>query len=125
MKKFAFPTEDGESISAHLGRAPFFLVASLDDSGSVTFEKREKPHHGEGEEHGQHSHGGQGLGPTMFAPIADCQVLIARGMGEPAFERARAQSLEVILPGEKDIKAALEAYRSGTLVSDPRRIHKH
>ena len=124
MKKIAFPTEDGESISAHLGRAPFFVVASFEDSGPARFEKREKPHHGDSEEHGQHSHGGHGLGPTMFVPIADCQILIAGGMGEPALERARAQSLEVILPGEKNIKAALEAYRRGTLVSDPRRIHK-
>jgi predicted Fe-Mo cluster-binding NifX family protein len=125
MKKIAFPTEDGETISAHLGRAPFFMVAHLDDSGGTTFEKRAKPHHGEGEEHGQHSHGGQGLGPTMFAAIADCQVLIARGMGESAFEYAGAQELEVILPAEENIKAALDAYRGGTLVSDPRRIHKH
>jgi predicted Fe-Mo cluster-binding NifX family protein len=64
------------------------------------------------------------MGPTMFAPIGDCQILIAGGMGEGAFEYARAQELEVILPAEKNIRAALEAYRSGTLVSDPRRIHK-
>jgi predicted Fe-Mo cluster-binding NifX family protein len=125
MKKIAFPTDDGETISPHLGRAPFFLVASLEDSGAAAFEKREKPHHGEGEEHGQHSHSGHSLGPAMFAAIADCQILIAGGMGQPAFEFARAQSLEVILPAEKNIKAALEAYRTGTLVSDPRRIHKH
>ena len=31
MKKIAFPTEDGETISLHLGRAQFFLVATLDD----------------------------------------------------------------------------------------------
>jgi predicted Fe-Mo cluster-binding NifX family protein len=124
MKKIAFPTDDGETISAHLGRAPFFLVASVEDSGTATFEKRAKPHHGEGEEHGQHSHSGHGMGPSMFAPIADCQILIAGGMGEGAFEYARAQELEVILPAEKNIRAALEAYRSGTLVSDPRRIHK-
>jgi predicted Fe-Mo cluster-binding NifX family protein len=125
MKKIAFPTVDGETISPHMGQAQFFLVATLDDSGAVHFEKREKPHHSQETEHAAHEHTGQGMGSAMFTPIADCQVLIAGGMGEPAFEHARSLGLEVILPAEKNIPSALAAYRAGTLVSDLRRIHKH
>ena len=45
MKKIAFPTDDGETISRHLGESQFYIVALLDDIGNVTFERREKPHH--------------------------------------------------------------------------------
>jgi predicted Fe-Mo cluster-binding NifX family protein len=122
MKKIAFPSEDGETISRHLGRAQYFVVASLEDSGKISFEKREKPHNLD-EESGRHEHSGQGMGQVMFAPITDCQVLISGGMGEPAYNHARALGLDVILPAEPDIRKALDMYRNGTLETDPRRIH--
>jgi len=124
MKKIAFPTDDGETISPHLGRASFFLVASLPDTGEVRFERRDKPHHSQEAEHAAHEHQGQGPGNAMFSAIADCQTLIAGGMGEPAFQHAQAQGLEVLLPAQKNIQLALDSYRAGTLVSDARRIHK-
>ncbi len=124
MKKIAFPTDDSETISPHMGRARFFLVATLEDSGETRYEKREKPHHDEGEAHETHEHSGHGMGAAMFSPIADCQTLISGGMGEPAYEFAKAQGLEIILPAEKSIKAATVAYQAGTLTSDLRRIHK-
>jgi predicted Fe-Mo cluster-binding NifX family protein len=125
MKKIAFPTADGETISPHMGQAQFFLIATLDDSDTVHFEKREKPHHGHETENAAHEHTGQGMGSAMFVPIADCQVLITGGMGESAYEHARLLGLEVVLPAEKNIPNALAAYRAGTLTSDIRRIHKH
>ena len=125
MKKIAFPSDDGETISPHMGRAKFFLVATLDDSAEGSFEKREKPHHSQETEHAAHEHSGQRAGSAMFAPIADCQVLISGGMGELAFENTRSLGLEIVLPAEKNIRRALDAYQAGTLTSDMRRIHKH
>jgi hydrogenase maturation protease len=125
MKKIAFPTDDGETISRHMGQAQFFLVATVDEAGALAFEKRDKPHHDASSESGQHEHTGHGMGPAMFAPIADCQVLISGGMGEPAYQFAQAQGLEVFLPAEKNIRKAIEAFRSGSMESDLRRIHKH
>jgi predicted Fe-Mo cluster-binding NifX family protein len=125
MKKIAFPTDDGETISRHMGQSQYFLVAILDDSGSTRFEKRDKPHHAVNQEDKRHEHSGHGMGRTMFVPIADCQVLIAGGMGGKSYQHALDQGLEVILPGEKSIQKALEAYHSGNLESDLRRIHKH
>jgi hydrogenase maturation protease len=126
MKKIAFPTEDGETISRHLGRAPWFIIASLDESNHIVFEEREKPHHGTTEEDSQHDATGHRMShQVMFAPIADCQVLISGGMGEPAYQNALSLGLEVILPAEPSIQKALDAYQSGQLESDMRRIHKH
>lgn len=125
MKKIAFPTDDGETISRHLGEAPYYVVVLVDDLENVAFEKRDKPHHNHGQEEppGEHDHAQRG--PAMFEPILDCQVLISGGLGQPAYDHARSQGLEVLLPAYRNINDALEAYRSGTLVSDMRRVHKH
>ncbi len=99
----------------------------MEDGGAVTFERREKPRHTHddkarsGVEEGHHSQ----RGPSMFAPILDCQVLISGGMGQLAHDYAVAQGLEVILPAHANIAEALTSYLAGTLVSDMRRVHKH
>jgi predicted Fe-Mo cluster-binding NifX family protein len=125
MKKIAFATDDGKTISSHLGRAQYFQVVTMDDADGVSFEQRLKPHHGAEQDVSPMEHAGHGMGQAMIAVIADCQVLIAGGMGEPAYGRALAQGIEVILPAEKGIQAALDAYRRGALVSDTRRVHQH
>lgn len=127
MRKTAFPTDDGQTISRHLGECQFYLVACLDAAGSMTFERREKPRHNHsGREPAQeHECEHAQRGPALFTPIRDCQVLISGGMGQSAYDHAVAQGLEVILPAEMKITDALAAYRLGTLVSDMRRVHKH
>ena len=153
MKKIAFPSEDGQTISRHLGRAPYFIVATLQDGQSPALEQRPKPHHGAGHDHSEHQHdhpsaqaaplhpGLQQSAPSpetsisvsanpegvhaMFSVIADCQVLVAGGMGEPAYQRAQAHGLEVYLTGEWKIEAALAAYQAGQVKSDLRRVHAH
>jgi predicted Fe-Mo cluster-binding NifX family protein len=124
MIKIAFPTDDGETISRHFGQAQYYVVAQITESG-VALEQRPKPHHQAHEEgHHEHSnHSKNGFGQKMLEPISDCQVLISGGMGQPAYQHAISKGLQVILSGEKDITAALEAYRTGKLESDPRRIH--
>ena len=124
MIKVAFPTEDGKTISRHFGQAPLYVVATILGNEPARFEQREKAFHGAHPEQHHHEQGRHGHA-DMFAPVSDCQVLIAGGMGQPAFDSAVANGLQVILTGEWTIEAALDAYRSGKIVSDPRRIHKH
>ncbi len=116
-KKIAFPTDDGETISRHFGKASFFYVVALDDGGEPTFEKRRTQGH-EQHELGQ-GHGGK------FARLADCHVLIGAGMGQPAYDRVQKMGLEVLLTGEKQIEVALAKYQSGELTNDLRRVHAH
>jgi predicted Fe-Mo cluster-binding NifX family protein len=122
MKRLAFATDDGETITHHLGHAAYYVVVSLAESGPPVSERRPKPHN-TGEHHASGEGHGHGHGRAMFEPVADCQVLIAGGMGRSAYEHATARGLEVILTGEKRIDRAVEIYRAGTLNSDPRRIH--
>lgn len=120
--KLAAVTEDGEILSSHFGRAPFYRVFTLQDGQVVQEATLAKAHHGPhpAGEHGAHGHNHD----DMFAPVRDCQVLLCGGMGEPAYQSAVAKGLEVILTGG-DILAAVQAYLKGELRSDPRRVHHH
>jgi predicted Fe-Mo cluster-binding NifX family protein len=124
--KIAAVTEDGEKLSSHFGRAPFYRIFSIDQGKVVACEQLAKPFHGEhaGHEHfherAQHGHGHE----DMFAPIRDCRVLLCGGMGGPAYQKAISAGLEVVLVGG-DIESALQAYLKGDARSDLRRIHVH
>jgi len=114
--KIAFATEDGNTISAHFGKAPYYKVVYVDGGQVVSEKVRAKAHHDNGHGPG-HSHA------DMFASIADCQVLVVGGMGTPAHQAALAHGLQVIATGQRDIAAALEAYLNGTLQENPLLIH--
>jgi predicted Fe-Mo cluster-binding NifX family protein len=115
--RVAFATEDGETISNHFGQAGSYRVIHVEGAGRTDLGLRPKPHHEQGS-HQPSLHG------SMLDPIADCQVLVAGGMGAPAWEKARQAGLEVILAGGP-IEEAAGAFARGELVSDGRRLHQH
>jgi predicted Fe-Mo cluster-binding NifX family protein len=123
MQKIAVVTENGRQISSHFGMAPVYRVYSVEDGKVVAEEERAKPHHIHHPDHDS-GHEGHGLHADMFAPILDCQVLICGGMGTPAYQKALAAGLEVVLSGG-EMRAAVDAFLLGRLDSDPRRIHQH
>jgi predicted Fe-Mo cluster-binding NifX family protein len=129
MKKIAFPTQDGQTISAHIGGAKFFLVVTVDDEGHLHSEQRSKPvhAHGVGEDASQPDERCKAItrAEKMLANVDDCQVLISRGLGQSAYQRAQSLGMEILLVAEKAIPAAVAAYRAGALVSDLRRVHMH
>ena len=114
--KIAFATEDGKTISAHFGRAPYYAVVQVSEGKVLAQEARAKTHHDNG--HHGHSHA------DMFASIADCQVLVVGGMGMPAHEAALAHGLKVIPANPRDISTVIQAYLDGTLQENPRLIHR-
>ncbi len=127
--KIAFVTEDERTISAHFGRAPKVVVVTVEGGQEVGREVRMKEGHGPGHEHGHgHEHGQGGHHrdhSSKFAPMQDCDVLVARGMGGPAMAHAESMGLQVFLTREQEIDRALEAYLAGRLDHDERRLHQH
>jgi predicted Fe-Mo cluster-binding NifX family protein len=130
MTMIVIPTDDGQTISSHLGQALFYVVVSTEDP-APKYEFRNKPAHAAD---GDHTHvntidragsSQSAQAGRMFEPIKDCQVLISGGMGQPAYDKAVASGLQVILTGERAIPAALASFRAGTLKTDPRRVHHH
>ena len=132
--KIAAVTDDGIKLSSHFGMAPSYRILTIED-GKVTHDETiDKPHNQSHREHGDHhdhdhvhEHGeghSHHAGMKFFDPIKDCQVLLCGGMGEPPYQRALSFGFEVIMTGG-NIDAAVQAYLSGDLVSDQRRVHSH
>lgn len=140
--KIAAITDDGKTISAHFGRARQFVVFTVEDGKIVDQELRTKAGHDEfaAEEHDQghgheHHHGwddprGHGFGhsagrrhQSMLEAITDCQVLLARGMGQGAYLALQEANIIPITTEIKLIDDAVRAYLAGELVDRPERRH--
>lgn len=117
--RIAFVTDDGETLSAHFGRAQYYLMVDVEEGvevGRKTILKHRPKEHGEEHEHGQ-GHG------ARFNLLEGCQVLIARGMGQRALDHLNEMGIEVIVCDEESINVALAAYLDGALAHNPQRIH--
>ena len=121
--KIAIPTDDGVTVSAHLGEARYMLVATI-EAGQISdrtlreLGDSQQIHlhdHAEGHHHAHHH--------ARFARVADCDMLVGGGMGQPAYERLQAMGLQVITPDLKRIDDVLQAVLQNTLQHNPRRIH--
>jgi predicted Fe-Mo cluster-binding NifX family protein len=122
--RIAFATDDGKEISAHFGRAQYYLVVDVRDGKEagreMVLKSRPSEHvHGPGEER-RH---GKGHG-AKFELLEGCDVLIVRGMGQRAFGRAQDMGLEIFVCDEKTVDAALAAYLGGALPHNPARVHE-
>lgn len=131
--KIAAVSEDGITISQHFGRAPFYIVVTVENKANVSREKREKMGHtqfsGESHSKGEYPRGhgfdsaAQSRHVRMAAAIADCQVLLARGMGAGAYESMREAGIQPVVTEIVNIDDAVQAYIDGTLVDHNEKLH--
>jgi len=131
--KIAAITDDGTTISQHFGRAPFYLVVTVEDGKIVSKEKRNKAGHhtfaahndaplAPGERHGYDA-GSQVRHASMMESIADCQVLLAGGMGWGAYENLKSRGIETVVTDVGNIEEAVKLYLQGKLPNLMERLH--
>ncbi len=130
--KIAAITEDGTSISQHFGRAPLYLVVTVEDGRVVSKETRAKTghhtfaaHHPElapSERHGYDA-GAQSRHASMIENIADCQVFIAGGMGWGAYESLKSRNIQAIVTDVGTIDEAIKLYLEDRLPNLMERLH--
>lgn len=133
--KIAAVSDDGVTISQHFGRAPFYIVLTIEDGKILARETRDKMGHAQfaGEPH-EETHGadprGHGFDPAaqsrharMAAAIADCDVLLARGMGAGAYENMKQVGIRPIVTNVVNIEAAALAAARGELMDHAERLH--
>ncbi|MBA7544276.1 hypothetical protein ES705_36628 [subsurface metagenome] len=131
--KIAAITEDGTTISQHFGRAPLYLVVTVEDgkivnketrakTGHRTFAAQQSPHLIPGERHGYDT-GSQAKHRSMAETISDCQVLLAGGMGWGAYESMQSYNIEPIVTDVKSIDEAVQLYLDGSLPNLMERLH--
>ena len=130
--KIAAITEDGTTISQHFGRAPLYLVVTVEDGKVTNKETRSKTghhtfaaHHPDlapGERHGYDA-GAQTRHASMAETIADCQVLIAGGMGWGAYESLKSYNIEPVVTDVENVDEAVKLYIEGKLTNLMERLH--
>ena len=131
--KIAVITENGKTISQHFGRAPYYLVFTIEDGKITNREMRDKMGHQHfvNEEHADdHGTAGHGMDSSshqkhgqMAEAIKDCQVLLCGGMGRGAYVSMEAFNIRPIVAGILDIEEAVQAYLDGKLVDQVDRLH--
>ena len=130
--KIAAVSDDGLNISQHFGRAPFYVVLSVEDGKVVGRETRPKSGHhtfaaaehpmAPGERHGYDADS-QSKHRSMAETIADCQVLLAGGMGWGAYESLKSYNVESIVTDIENIDEAVQLYLAGRLHNLMDRLH--
>jgi len=133
--KIAAVSEDGTTISQHFGRAPFYVVVTVEEGRIVARERRDKMGHAQfagepGEAAREPDPRGHGFGQAaqdrhtrMAAAIADCAVMLARGMGAGVYESMRAAGIRPVVTEVVDIDAAVAAYLAGELRDHVEKLH--
>ena len=131
--KIAAISEDGTTISQHFGRALLYVVLTVEDGRIVNKETRNKAGHhtfaahhdaplAPGERHGYDA-GSQAKHRSMAEAIADCQVLLAGGMGWGAYESLKSRGVEPLVTDVENIEEAVKLYLQGKLPNLMERLH--
>jgi predicted Fe-Mo cluster-binding NifX family protein len=146
--KIATVSEDGVTISQHFGRAPFYVVVTVEDGQVVARERRDKLGHRQfaSEAHHAHDHAhdhthdqqaqsgataaGHGTSPQahdrherMAAAISDCEVILSRGMGAGAYRSLAQIGVKPIVTDIASIDEAALAYAAGQIEDHTERLH--
>jgi predicted Fe-Mo cluster-binding NifX family protein len=123
--KIAAVSDDGVHVSQHFGRAPYYVVLTVEEGKIVDSETRSKAGHhtfaaqghprlAPGERHG-YDPGSQAKHRSMADSIADCEVLIAGGMGMGAYESLKGYGIRPIVTDVDGIREAVSRYLGGDL----------
>ncbi len=125
-------TDDGATISQHFGRARFYEVVSLENDKIVKRERREKlghqnfaqeaHHHQPGEQHGLDEHS-QDKHVSMAEAIIDCQILLARGMGNGAYQSMLKLNIKPVVTDIKNIDEAVQAVINNSIIDHTEKLH--
>lgn len=125
-------TDDGTTISQHFGRAKFYEVLFVENGKVVKRERREKlghnnfaqeeHHHHSGEQHGQdqHSHNKH---VSMAEAIKGCKILLARGMGNGAYQSMIQLNIKPVVTDIKNIDDAVQAVINGSIIDHTEKLH--
>lgn len=131
--KIAAITDDGKTISQHFGRARYYLVFTVEDGRITGQELRDKAGHHSFAPHGrddQHSSGSHGFDPAsrsrhaqMLGIIADCQAVLAGGMGLGMQRNLEEVGIRPLLTDIADIEEGVRAFVEGRLAVRPDLAH--
>ena len=133
--KIAVITEDGKTISQHFGRAPHYLVFTVEEGQITGKELRDKVGHRQfaqqdHEHESENDPRGHGFGAhsdakhvRMIESIQDCEAIIVRGMGRGAYLAMEQANIRPFVTDLADAEQAVKAYMGGTLEDHTEQLH--
>jgi predicted Fe-Mo cluster-binding NifX family protein len=148
--KITIATDDGQMISQHFGRAQHYAVLTVEDGQITSRELRDKYGHSsaDGHRHSSNHHASDDHGRDgapniecdpassqrfsqvaedshnqMVETVADCHVLLAGGMGAPAYHAIQRAGLRPMIVNEPTVDEAAQAYLTGHLRDHRERLH--
>ena len=131
--KIAAITDDGKTISQHFGRAPYYLVLTIEEGKVTNREMRDKMGHthfvdqphveatpsaGHGMDSASHD-----KHVSMAEAISDCKALLCGGMGMGAYESMRRLNIQPVVTDLTNIEEAVKAFIDGKLVDHTEMLH--
>jgi predicted Fe-Mo cluster-binding NifX family protein len=126
--KVAVITEDGHTISQHFGRAPYYLVFTVENKEIVGKELRDKVGHRQfASDNDPRGHGFGALSDAkhgrMIESVQDCEAIIVRGMGRGAYLAMEQAHIHPFVTELVDAEDAVKAYIGGTLDDHTDQLH--
>jgi predicted Fe-Mo cluster-binding NifX family protein len=131
--KIAVITDDGKTISQHFGQAAYYLVATIVNGQIVNRELRHKLGHAHfvnqphPEEQPDQPHGMDAASHNkhmqMAEEIADCQVLLCRGMGMGAYESMKVRGIRPLVTDIVTIEEAVMTCVKGQIADHIEKLH--
>lgn len=131
--KIAVPSNDGLLLSAHFGRSKGFIVFETNKQDIINEEYRpnsvtghalglhHEHEHGHDHNHGEHSHSHTGI----LGVLADCEIVIAGGMGQRLYNDLQAANKKVYVTREENAREAVKLMLQDQLDSNPDICCKH
>ncbi len=132
IMKIAVITDDGKTISQHFGRAPYYMVCTIEEGKIVNREMRAKLGHNHfaNQQHEEAHHADHGLDSishnkhvSMAEAIADCKVLLCGGMGMGAYDSMRRLNIQPFVTDVENIDDAVKAFLDGKLIDHTELLH--
>ena len=134
--KIAAITDDGETISQHFGRARYYKVYVVESGEIAGREMRDKMGHHDFAHEDDHAHEGRddprghGFGAgaaarhtSMIEAVADCDVILVRGMGRGAYIAMEEAGITPIVTDIETIEEAVRAYVDGKITDHTELLH--
>ncbi len=122
--KIGIASNDQTTIAQHFGRTEGFVIAEIKNGEIVsrdyrpnTFSMHKLGGHTHGKHGGQKEHGHSHS--AILEALADCDVVLARGMGRRIYDDLRGANIESYITTQSQVLEAIDAYIAGDLDDNP------
>ncbi len=116
--KVSIVSDDGRTIASHFGRSRGFVICTVEDGRVIDRSYRANSFTGHAQGAADTGQGAHPHGPILEA-LADCAVVISRGLGQRIHDDLTRSGIKVFVTSEMDVEAAVNLWSTGALANRP------